>query len=458
MEKAAAAIRAVGRAGECWLVGGAVRDDLLGLPPGPDVDVVVVGDATTVAQELYDAGLAEGPPVVYARFGTAMVKVDGVTVELATSRAESYTPGSRKPAVRAAPLEQDAQRRDFTVNALMRSAEDGRLLDLLGTGLDDLGSKLLRCPVDPATSFRDDPLRTYRAVRFAAQLGFRYAEGLPDAIRSCAVLARGLSRERVRDELSKILVLPSAGRALDDLLEFGLLDGLTTEFRAMRAVGVCRYHHLDAWAHTCQVVEACPPDLVTRLAAWLHDVGKPKCHTVDAGGEHRFFGHEVAGAETALGLLRDLRYPGETVERVVRLVRGHMRLSHPETMGTPGYRRLVRDFGDDLPRLLDLVEADRSALRPGVVPQDLGPVRERLAAVGRESPAETLVSPLDGNEIKAALKIGDGPAVGAWKRALAEAVVNGELIPGDRQAALAWLAQRHNVAPVRPVGEAEPHG
>lgn len=452
LEAAAEAIRRAGWADRCWLVGGAVRDDLLGRGGTGDVDVVVLGDALTVARELYQKGLAEGPPVSYERFGTAMVRLGEMAIEFATSREESYTLGSRKPDVQPASIEADARRRDFTVNTLLRSAQTGELLDPLGTGLADLEAKVLRTPGPPDASFRDDPLRLYRAVRFRWKLGFSYADGLEDAIRESAHLAAGLSAERVRDELSLVLMLDSAGFALDEAESFGLLARVSPEFAKMRNVGQGTYHHLDAWRHTCAVVQASPPDLVSRLAAWLHDIGKPAT-AAERDGKTTFYGHEKVGAEMAAAILRRLRYPASVCARVERLVLGHMRFSSPTPPGTAGLRRVVRDFGDDAGRLLDLVEADRSALRPGVDVGDLGAVRERLRAVREETPREVLVSPLSGEEVMAVLGVGPGPEVGRWKNALAEAVIQGEVLPGDKESARVWLLGARNRPYDSPVEE-----
>jgi len=443
LRTAAKAIQQAGWADRCWLVGGAVRDDLLGRASKTDIDIVVVGDALQVARELFDQGIASGPPVVYARFGTAMVQVEGLTLELATSRAESYSPGSRKPTVRPASLDADARRRDFTVNTLLRSVATGELFDPLGSGLDDLAARVLRTPGDPAASFTDDPLRLYRAVRFRWQLDFAYAPGLPEAIRTEAHRAVSLSAERVRDELSLLLLLDRPGSALDEAEAFGLLERVSPEFARMREVGKGKYHHLDAWHHTCAVVEAAPPDLVTRLAAWLHDIGKPAT-AGERAGEKTFYGHEVVGSQMALAVLRGLRFPEDVTKRVGQLVRGHMRFSSPQGPGPAGLRRVVRDFGGDTARLLDLVEADRSALRPGVALGDLCGLRRRLEEVQSVTPREALGSPLTGEEVMEVLRLSPGRRVGEWKQALAEAVLEGEVPAGDKDAAREWLLQRRN--------------
>ncbi|MGE0001939.1 MAG: CCA tRNA nucleotidyltransferase [Fimbriimonadaceae bacterium] len=452
LEAAAEAVRKAGWADRCWLVGGAVRDDLLGGPESEDIDIVVLGDAVQAARDLFDQGIADGPPAVYARFGTAMVRVGPLKLEFASSRAESYSPGSRKPNVRPASLDMDAYRRDFTVNTLLRSTATGELADPLGTGLADLSAQVLRTPGDPVVSFADDPLRLYRAVRFRWKLDFEYAEVLPDAIRREAHRTAMLSAERVRDELSQILMLQQAGAALDEAESFGLLARVSPEFAEMRKVGVGKYHHLDAWAHTCRVVDATPFDLATRLAAWLHDIGKPATAEVQ-GDKVTFYGHETVGADMARDVLHRLRFPEALAATVEQLVRGHMRFSAPQPPGPAGLRRVVRDFGEDVGRLLDLVEADRSALRPGFDLGDVEELRRRLEETARATPQETLESPLSGQEVIRLLDLSPGPEVGAWKRALAEAVLEGEVPAGDKEAAESWLLETRNRLNKKPVSD-----
>lgn len=426
--------------GDVALVGGYVRDQLLGLEAGHDADLVTTGDAIALAQALRQAGIARIEPVVYPRFGTALIMVGETQVELVTARRESYAPDSRKPFVEVASLEEDARRRDFTVNTLMaklpRDGVSTLVQDPLGQGLDDLAAKILRTPLDPKATFDDDPLRMLRAVRFRAQLGFEFALGLPEAIRESSERLRIVSRERVRDELSRMLLLPCADQALEDLMELGLMPYVIPELTDMPGVTQGDFHHLDAWDHTRLVVKQSPSgDLVTRLAALLHDVGKPQTRTIDEAGRTRFFGHEQLGAEMAGRILRDLRYGNEIVLPVQKLVKHHMRFTGDNVLSNAACRRLIRDLGDDLGRLLDLVEADAASLKPGVRQLDLTALRKKLADIEIQTPRETLKSPLTGEEIMSILGVQPGAAVGQAKDFLANMVIEGALSPDDKSEA-----------------------
>jgi poly(A) polymerase len=440
MERVLAAIREATRGtayeGDLFLVGGFVRDELLGLPPKDDVDLVTRGDAPALARMLFEKGVSEIAPVTYERFGTAMILVQGVNVELITARRESYDAISRKPHVETASYEEDAQRRDITVNTLMRGLHDGELRDPLGLGLPDLEAKLLRTPIDPRQTFRDDPLRMLRVVRFRGKLGFAPAPGLYEAIREERERLDIVSRERIRDELVKMLAHPSGQDALEELRQLGLLERFAPELLPMVGCTQGHFHHLDVWHHSLLVMrQAGIGDLTLTLAALLHDVGKPATRFVDGEGHIRFFGHESVGAEIAATLLRRLKFSEAEIEDVVRLVRHHMRLGSSPEFSAAAARRLMRDLGDDVERLLALVEADASSLAPGVRALDLDPIRARLAEVQVATPREQLESPLSGQQIMAIRGLAPGPEVGRLKGALLELVLEGELAPGDVEGA-----------------------
>lgn len=445
----AAAWEPLGLRGKVFLVGGCVRDALLGRASA-DLDFVVEGDAMAAAEALWAAGVATAPPGLYPRFGTAAVNAGGRQIELVTARSESYAPDSRKPDVRPATLLDDAIRRDFTVNALMQDPWTGETVDLLGTGLDDLGDRLLRTPLDPAQTFSDDPLRMLRAVRFKWQLGFKYAPGLVDALRSQAHRLDVVSAERIRDEIAKMLLFDAADQALDECVRFGLSARFWPELDQMVGVEQGGYHHLDVWGHTLAVVRASEPRLDMRLAALLHDVAKPETRSVEPGGRVRFLSHEVRGAEVAVGMLRRLRFGADLENQVGLLVRHHMRFTSMPTLSRPAARRLIHDLGDAWPDLVSLVEADLKGLKAGAGSVDVAAIRETLTAVATESPPETLQSPLTGEEIMRELGLEPGPEVGRYKDMLVDAVLDGSIQPGDREAALILLRQ------LRDAGSASP--
>ncbi|MCG9895766.1 MAG: CCA tRNA nucleotidyltransferase [Fimbriimonadaceae bacterium] len=429
------------------LVGGAVRDRLLGRPDSGDLDIVVEGDALRAADLIWQAGLAAEPPQVYPRFGTAMLMIDGRQIEFAWARAESYDPESRKPDTRPADLAADARRRDFTINSLMQDLRTGEVLDLTGSGLADLREGILRTPLDPAQTFRDDPLRMLRAVRFRVRFGFRHAEGLPEALAQEADRLRIVSAERVQAELVKMLTGPDPAEAMDELMRHGLLAVFAPELAAMKGVEQGKWHHLDVWDHTLLVLRnAASGDLILNLACLLHDVGKPATRKV-IEGETRFLGHETVGGEIAGDLLLRLRFSTDLTERVARLVRAHMRLGTLEAAGRPALRRLVRDLGEDLDRLFALVQADVSALRPGVRVMDVEAIRARVADLKAVEPS-AYESPISGRRIMELTGLPPGPAVGSLKQALLSAVLDGELAPGDEAAAESLVMELHRAGRV----------
>lgn len=443
--------------GALWLVGGAVRDALLSPESASapaDYDVVI-GRRDAPADPALSAGrlvesirpLLEGEPVVYPRFGTAMVRIAGVGIEIVAARRESYRGDSRKPDVEPATLVEDARRRDFTVNALFYSLHRHEVYDPLG-GLADLEARLLRTPLDPAATFAEDPLRMLRAVRFVHQLGFSPAPGLFASIRAERARLAIVAIERLQAEFDRMLLLPSADQALADLMSLGLFERLGPELVEMVGVEQGRFHHLDVWEHSLLVVRNLrrtgepADDRVLVLAALLHDVGKPATRTIDGEGNTRFFSHEVVGAETARAVLVRLRYSNDVVDRVVRLVRGHMRLGSSPTFTDSAARRLLRDFDADLELLLRLVEADAASLRPGLKTLDLDAIRATLEKVAAQAPPDRLTSPLSGEAIMALLDIEGGPLVGKVKRWLQEEVLEGRLEPGDTARAASLVRSR----------------
>lgn len=433
LERIAAAIANTPFEGRVYAVGGYVRDKLLGRPDSNDIDLVVEGDALALVQYLFTAGLSNRPPAVFENFGTASLQIGDDEVEFVTARRESYRGDSRKPTAEPATLMEDAQRRDFTVNALLWPvASGGGVVDLLGTGLSDLHARILRTPLDPLQTFEDDPLRMLRAVRFAHRLGFDYAPGLQEAIRAKAHRMAILSPERVREELMKMLAGPAPAESLADLMRLGLLDQFWPEFADGIGMEQGTYHHLDVWGHTLEVVRQARPDPWIRLACLFHDVGKPRTRTVEPDGRIRFFGHEKVGEAMAREMLARLRFSNDEVRFVAKMVRNHMRLGSMKEFTATAARRLIRDLGHDLEALLDVCDADAAGLKRGVRILDVQALRRKIEEVAAETPPQALESPLSGVEILAILGGEPGPWVGEVKSALAEEVVAGRIQPGDK--------------------------
>ena len=416
-----------------WIVGGYVRDTVLGRPhPNPDV-VVEDGDALELARRF--ASLAGAPPpVVFERFGTAQVTLPGRLVEFVTARAESYAAHSRKPDVRPATLDEDLRRRDFTVNTLLMDL-DGRIVDRLG-GREDLARKLLRTPADPARTFSDDPLRMLRAVRFAAELGFELAPDLLPAMRamSSRLVPPVVSAERVADELRKMLVSPRPKLAVELLDAAGLLEAVLPEIAACKGVPQTGYHTHDVYGHTLLTVEATAPDLLLRVAALFHDSGKP----ATAKGDGTFLGHEEVGARIAEEALGRLRFAQREIDVVAALVRMHLRPVFYSSDWTDGaVRRLARDAGPQLDRLMALARADiRASAYPW--PEKLDDLQARLDRVRAEVPSR-LEPLITGDDVMRICGVPPGPEVGRIKRRLEELVIDGAL-PPDRQALIDYLS------------------
>jgi poly(A) polymerase len=428
--------KAAGELGvRAWAVGGYVRDRLLGRDHR-EIDVVAEDGRGPELAARFAEMAGSAPPVVFERFGTAQVMLGERPIEFASARAESYRDDSRKPDVQPAGIDADLRRRDFTVNALLMDFE-GKVEDRLGTGLADLGARLLRTPLDPVATFSDDPLRMLRAVRFAAQLGFEVDAALLPAMRSLAGRLQPpvVSVERIADELRKMLVSERPARALELLDAGGLLPGLLPELAACKGVEQGRYHTHDVYGHTLETVALTPPELVVRLAALFHDTGKPATAAPDGS----FLGHEKVGAELAMAALARLRFSNSVIERVAHLVRLHLRPVYYEPEWTDGaVRRLAREAGSDLPALLQLAHADIAASAYDK-PEKLAELETRLAAVLEESPSR-LSSPVTGEDIMRARKLEPGPEVGRLKARLDELVLEGAIEP-KRAAVLRYLEE-----------------
>jgi poly(A) polymerase len=419
---------------KAWVVGGYVRDRLLGLPhSNPDV-VVEGGDALKLAQHF--AELAHSaPPITFERYGTAQVTLPGHLVEFVTARAESYAPDSRKPDVRPATLEEDLRRRDFTINTVLMDF-DGKIHDPLG-GRKDLDARLVRTPADPLRTFADDPLRMLRAIRFASQLGFELAPDILPAMRrmQSRLAPPVISVERIADELRKMLTSDRPRTAIELLDAGGLLEVILPEVAACKGVAQTGFHTHDVYGHTLLTVERVPADLVLRLTALFHDVGKPSTATADGA----FPGHELVGAQLAKAALERLRFSQKEMEPVVELVRLHLRPVYYSSEWTDGaVRRLARDAGEQLGRLMALARADIAA-SAYPEPEKLDELQARIDAVLSEQPSR-LAPLVTGEDVMRVREIRPGPEVGRIKQRLEELVIDGEIQP-TRQAALEYLAK-----------------
>ncbi len=423
------------------VVGGYVRDRLLGGSREAaikELDVLVEGGLGIALAEAVAARVSSHPPVVFERFGTAHVDTGDYAIEFVSTRTERYDRDSRKPNVTPGSLRDDVMRRDFTINTLLMEW-DGRVLDLTGRGLDDLAKRRLVTPLEPALTFDEDPLRMLRAARFAATLGFEIDPQVAEAIRRHAgrLQPPTVSMERIRDEFSKLLTADDAYRGLQILDGTGLLRYVVPELEPGRGMAQGGWHSHDVLGHGLLAASLTPPDLITRLAGLLHDVGKPATHELREG-KPTFIGHQDAGAFMAAAALKHLRFPGDQIDAVSQLVRLHMRPIQydPDGWEDKAVRRLVRDAGPQLPRLLDLARADMKASHyPEVIKIDH--LEARIRRLDAEA-INAIQSPLTGDDLMARTGRPAGPWIKRVKLALEDAILDGVLLP-DASAAWRYL-------------------
>ena len=455
------------------LVGGSVRDAFLHRL-GDDLDFTT--DARPEQVQALLEGWAESTWETGIAFGTVGAQRRGFRLEITTYRAEAYDRTSRNPVVSYGDsLSDDLARRDFAVNAMAVALPDWRspeaFVDPYG-GMDDLAAQLLRTPGRPEDSFGDDPLRMLRAARFAAQLGFAVAPEVVAAMSAMADRLEIVSVERIADELSKLLLgrFPRAG--LELLVDTGLAAHVLPELPALRLEIDEHHQHKDVYDHTLQVLERAialedgGPDLVLRLAALLHDIGKPRTRRKEAGGGVSFHHHEVVGASMARRRLKALRFPKDVVNAVTLLTELHLRFhgyrvgggQKQDQLGTSAWtdsavRRYVTDAGDQLPRLHKLVRSDcttRNRRRAAALAAAYDDLEARIATLAEKEELGRIRPDLNGNEIAEILGIEPGPLLGrAYKHLLAVRMERGPLPREEVRAELiAWAREQGLEPPV----------
>ncbi|MEF3403072.1 CCA tRNA nucleotidyltransferase [Agromyces sp. CCNWLW203] len=455
VSRLAAAFEAAGH--ELALVGGPVRDAFLGRPVN-DLDFTT--DATPDEILSIVKPIAEAHWDIGRAFGTIGAKIAGETVEITTYRADAYDGASRKPeVVFGSSLDDDLTRRDFTVNALALRLPKLELVDPSG-GVEDLVAKTLRTPAAPEQSFGDDPLRMLRAARFSAQLGFAVEPATEQAMTDLAAEIDRISAERVRDELTKLLLSRAPRSGIRLLVESGLAERVLPELPALSLERDEHHRHKDVYEHSLTVLDQAidyeiergvldSPDLILRLAALLHDIGKPATRRFEPGGAVSFHHHDVVGAKLARKRLRALRFDNDTIAAVSRLIELHLRFFGytDGAWSDSAVRRYVRDAGDQLERLHILARADvttRNRRKADQLAFAYDDLEERIAVLTEEEELAAVRPELDGADIMRLLGIAPGPVVGEAYRYLLEVRLDEGPIGPDAatERLLAWWASR----------------
>jgi len=446
---------------ESYVIGGYVRDIFL-KRPSKDIDVVTVGSGIALAK-LVAGKLGKNVQVtVFKNFGTAQLKQGGVEVEFVGARRESYHLDSRKPVVEDGTLEDDQKRRDFTINAMAICLNKGHFGELVDPffGMEDLRDMLLRTPLDPDTTFSDDPLRMMRAIRFACQLDFDIVPEAFDAIERNKDRISIISGERIVDELNKMMASrkPSIGFRMLDVC--GLLDLILPEISALKGAetkdGV---GHKDNFTHTLQVLDSVAltsDNIWLRWAALFHDVGKPVTKRWDAKAGWTFHNHNFIGEKMVPDIFRRLKFPmNDKMKYVKKMVGLHMRpiVLSQEIVTDSAVRRLLFDAGDDIEDLMALCEADITSKNPEKVKRFLGNfqlVRSKLRELEEKDRIRNMQPPVSGEEIMEIFGLAPCKEVGLIKDAIKDAILDG-IIPNDAEAAKAFMLERGRKLGLKPV-------
>lgn len=439
-----------------FVIGGYVRDCFLGIP-NDDIDIVVEGSGIALAEAV--AGKCGAKVSVFRNFGTAMLKYKGIEVEFVGARKESYDRNSRKPVVEDGTLEEDQLRRDFTINAMafsLQKEDFGALVDPFG-GIKDLAAGIIRTPLDPEQTYSDDPLRMLRAIRFATRLGFTIVPESIEAMKRMNGRLKILSRERIVEELDKMLLTGKPSVAFRLMDETGLLEQFLPELTRLKGTEtVDGKGHKENFSHTLEVLdnvvafekeEGREPSLWLHWAALLHDIGKPASKRYSPGQGWTFHGHEVIGARMVPQIFKSLKMPlNEKMKYVQKLVGLHLRpiaLVDDEVTDS-AVRRLLFDAGEDIDDLMLLCNADITSKNPAKVARlrrNFELVKAKMAEVEAKDEIRNWKNPITGDYIMQLFGISPCNTIGQLKDMVKEAILDGE-IPYTFEAADAFMREK----------------